>query len=57
MGTAGLDPLRVAAALLIPITDRAVSRLIGLVTRPENIETELERAGSTTKGGLTHATQ
>jgi CRISPR-associated protein Csx17 len=51
MGTAGLDPLRVAAALLIPITDRAVSRLIGLVTRPENIETELERAGSTTAGG------
>lgn len=54
MGAAGLDPIRLAAALLIPISDRAVSRLVTLVTRPEDIDagpdTEPEPAGSLAAG-------
>jgi CRISPR-associated protein Csx17 len=42
MGTAGLDSARVAAALLLPIGDWAVSRLVARVTQPEHIETESE---------------
>jgi len=54
LGAAGLDPTRLAAALLIPISERAVSRLVALVTRPEDIdtglETEPESVGSSTGG-------
>lgn len=54
MGTAGIDPIRLAAALLIPISDRAVSRLVTLITRPEDIDagldTEHEPAGSLAAG-------
>lgn len=38
MGAAGLDPIRVAAALLVPIGDGAVSRLVTRVARPEGID-------------------
>jgi len=54
LGAAGLDPARLAAALLIPISDRAVSRLVTLITRPEDIDagpdTEPEPAGSLAAG-------
>lgn len=46
----GLHPIRLAAALVIPISDKAVSRLITIITRPEAIETEPEPAGSLTAG-------
>jgi len=54
MGAAGLDPIRLAAALVIPISDRALSRLVTLITRPEDIDagpdTEPEPAGSLAAG-------
>jgi CRISPR-associated protein Csx17 len=49
-GSAGLDPMRLAAALLIPISDAAVSRLVNMVTRTENIETETELVDSAAEG-------
>ena len=50
MGSAGVDPARLAAALLIPISDAAVSRLVTHITRPEDIETEPEPAATLTAG-------
>lgn len=49
VGAAGLDPVRLAAALLIPISEKAVSRLVTRITRPEDIKTP-EPAGSLVAG-------
>lgn len=51
MGSAGVDPMRLAAALLIPIDEGAVSRLMNMVTRTEDIETETEPISSIAQGG------
>jgi CRISPR-associated protein Csx17 len=40
MGSAGLDPQRLAAALLIPISDTAVNRLLRLVIRIDDLVDE-----------------
>jgi CRISPR-associated protein Csx17 len=39
MGSAGTDPIRLAASLLIPIASASISTLVRLVTRTEEIET------------------
>jgi CRISPR-associated protein Csx17 len=40
IGMTHLDPVRVAAALPVPIGDRGVQQLVRLITRPEAIQTE-----------------
>lgn len=50
MGAAGVDPIRLAAALLIPIDERALQSLITLISRTEHIETEPEPAASLAPG-------
>ena len=54
MKDAGIDPQRLAAALLIPIQNKAVNRLIHLVIRGEEIEDEQIQTSNTTnvKGGI-----
>lgn len=50
MGAAGIDPIRLAAALLIPISNKAVSRLVACITRAEEIGAEPEPVGSMDAG-------
>ena len=54
MKDASIDPQRLAAALLIPIQNKAVNRLIRLVIRGEEIEDEQIQTSNTTnvKGGI-----
>lgn len=52
MGGAGMDSRRLAAALLIPITDDAVNRLVRLVIRGGETESQIETiAGMDVEGG------
>jgi CRISPR-associated protein Csx17 len=52
-GTAGIDPQRLAAALLIPIRDDAVSRLVRFVIHADEIESEQAQtiAATNSQGG------
>jgi CRISPR-associated protein Csx17 len=54
MGGAGIDPLRLAAALLIPICDDAVSRLVRLTIRGGEVENEQTQtvAAKNHEGGM-----
>ena len=53
MGAAGLDPIRLAAALLIPLKECEIKSLVERITRVEHmdiIDAEPEHAGSSTAG-------
>lgn len=50
MGAAGLDPVRLAAALLIPIDESAIRPLITRISRTEKIKAEPEPVGSSNSG-------
>lgn len=50
MGRAGLDPRRLAAALLIPIEDSAVNRLFHLATRGEDAQAQETAAAVAAEG-------
>jgi CRISPR-associated protein Csx17 len=49
-GRAGLDPRRLAAALLIPVSDSAVNHLFHLATRGEDAQPQETAAATAAEG-------
>lgn len=48
MGAAGIDPLRLAAAILIPISDATLNKIVRLVIRGDDVENDAFETAATT---------